>query len=61
MIYCLISTDYSVTLTLFSRCGNMAAILQLGENQSQTFLQFDPAPRTGAEAETPKRTPDYFL
>ena len=37
------------------------AILQLGENLSQAFLQFDPAPRTGGEVEPPKRAPDYFL
>ncbi|KAH9709235.1 serine/threonine-protein phosphatase PP2A-2 catalytic subunit [Citrus sinensis] len=30
------------------RCGNMAAILEIGENMEQNFLQFDP-------------TPDYFL
>ncbi|PPD89529.1 hypothetical protein GOBAR_DD13535 [Gossypium barbadense] len=27
------------------RCGNMAAILEIGENMDQNFLQFDPAPR----------------
>ncbi|KAF3504068.1 hypothetical protein F2Q69_00041237 [Brassica cretica] len=27
------------------RCGNMAAILEIGEKMEQNFLQFDPAPR----------------
>ena len=27
------------------RCGNMAAILEIGENMDQNFLQFDPAPK----------------
>ncbi|GKB61710.1 serine/threonine-protein phosphatase PP2A-1 catalytic subunit-like protein isoform X2, partial [Tanacetum coccineum] len=27
------------------RCGNMAAILEVGENMEQNFLQFDPAPK----------------
>ena len=54
-------------VTIFSapnycyRCGNMAAILQLGDNTDRTFIQFDPAPRTGTEVEPAKRTPDYFL
>ena len=54
-------------VTIFSapnycyRCGNMAAILQLGDNTDRTFIQFDPAPRTGTEVEPVKRTPDYFL
>ncbi|CAI0549557.1 unnamed protein product [Linum tenue] len=42
------------------RCGNMAAILEIGENMEQNFLQFDPAPRQ-IEPETTRRTPDYFL
>ncbi|KAK8913953.1 Serine/threonine-protein phosphatase PP2A-1 catalytic subunit [Platanthera zijinensis] len=57
--------DHNV-VTVFSapnycyRCGNMAAILEIGENMSQTFLQFDPAPRQ-VEPDTTRRTPDYFL
>lgn len=42
------------------RCGNMAAILEIGENMEQNFLQFDPAPRQ-VEPDTTRRTPDYFL
>lgn len=42
------------------RCGNMAAILEIGENMSQNFLQFDPAPRQ-IEPDTTRKTPDYFL
>ncbi|KAF1861558.1 hypothetical protein Lal_00025921 [Lupinus albus] len=42
------------------RCGNMAAILEIGENMDQNFLQFDPAPRQ-IEPETMRKTPDYFL
>lgn len=42
------------------RCGNMAAILEIGEDMSQNFLQFDPAPRQ-VEPDTTRRTPDYFL
>ncbi|MBA0831230.1 hypothetical protein Goarm_015709, partial [Gossypium armourianum] len=44
------SQDKNV-VTVFSapnycyRCGNMAAILEIGENMEQSFLQFDPAPR----------------
>lgn len=42
------------------RCGNMAAILEIGENMEQNFLQFDPAPRQ-VEPDTTRKTPDYFL
>ncbi|KAL9325430.1 hypothetical protein ACSQ67_006075 [Phaseolus vulgaris] len=42
------------------RCGNMAAILEIGENMDQSFLQFDPAPRQ-IEPDTTRKTPDYFL
>ncbi|GFY96759.1 serine/threonine protein phosphatase 2A [Actinidia rufa] len=42
------------------RCGNMAAILEIGENMEQNFLQFDPAPRQ-IEPDTARKTPDYFL
>uniref|UniRef100_A0A0E0CHZ6 Serine/threonine-protein phosphatase n=1 Tax=Oryza meridionalis TaxID=40149 RepID=A0A0E0CHZ6_9ORYZ len=42
------------------RCGNMAAILEIGENMDQNFLQFDPAPRQ-IEPDTTRKTPDYFL
>ncbi|KAK8703167.1 hypothetical protein V6N13_021494 [Hibiscus sabdariffa] len=59
------SQDKNV-VTVFSapnycyRCGNMAAILEIGENMEQSFLQFDPAPRQ-IEPDTTRRTPDYFL
>ncbi|KAL5055953.1 hypothetical protein RYX36_036635 [Vicia faba] len=42
------------------RCGNMAAILEIGENMDQNFLQFDLAPRQ-IEPDTTRKTPDYFL
>ncbi|RYR64996.1 hypothetical protein Ahy_A03g010999 isoform A [Arachis hypogaea] len=42
------------------RCGNMAAIMEIGENMEQNFLQFDPAPRQ-IEPDTTRKTPDYFL
>uniref|UniRef100_A0A6N2N9P1 Serine/threonine-protein phosphatase n=1 Tax=Salix viminalis TaxID=40686 RepID=A0A6N2N9P1_SALVM len=42
------------------RCGNMAAILEIGEHMDQNFLQFDPAPRQ-IEPDTTRKTPDYFL
>ncbi|GJY56553.1 serine/threonine-protein phosphatase PP2A-2 catalytic subunit [Tanacetum coccineum] len=42
------------------RCGNMAAILEVGENMEQNFLQFDPAPKQ-IEPDTTRKTPDYFL
>jgi serine/threonine-protein phosphatase 2A catalytic subunit len=42
------------------RCGNMAEILEIGENMYQNFLQFDPAPRQ-IEPDTTRKTPDYFL
>ncbi|KAF8378355.1 hypothetical protein HHK36_029694 [Tetracentron sinense] len=42
------------------RCGNMAAILEIGQNMDQNFLQFDPAPRQ-IEPDTTRKTPDYFL
>ena len=42
------------------RCGNQAAIMEIDENLKYTFLQFDPAPRTG-EPLVSRRVPDYFL
>ncbi|KAJ7738235.1 Metallo-dependent phosphatase-like protein [Mycena maculata] len=53
-------------LTIFSapnyvyRSGNRAAIMEIDEKLSYSFLQFDPAPRTG-EALVSRRVPDYFL
>ncbi|KAG9391644.1 Calcineurin-like phosphoesterase [Carpediemonas membranifera] len=53
-------------VTIFSapnycyRCGNLAAILELGENLQYTFLQFDPAPRRG-EPQVARQVPDYFV
>lgn len=39
------------------RCGNQAAIMEIDENLKYTFLQFDPAPRTG-EPLVSRRVPD---
>ncbi len=53
-------------VTIFSapnycyRCGNQAAIMELGENLQYTFLQFDPAPRRG-EPQVTRKVPDYFV
>lgn len=53
-------------VTIFSapnycyRCGNQAAIMQVDEQLSNTFLPFDPAPRRG-EPQVTRRTPDYYL
>ncbi|KAH0833217.1 hypothetical protein J3R83DRAFT_12277 [Lanmaoa asiatica] len=53
-------------VTIFSapnycyRCGNQAAIMEIDEKLSYTFLQFDPAPRAG-EPLVSRRVPDYFL
>ena len=44
------------------RCGNQAAIMEVDENNKQTFLQFDPSPNQGDDkTDKNKRTPDYFL
>ncbi|CAI9761769.1 unnamed protein product [Fraxinus pennsylvanica] len=62
----LIESQEKNVVTVFSapnycyRCGNMAAILEIGENMEQNFLQFDPAPRQ-IEPDTTRKTPDYFL
>ncbi|CAE7198751.1 unnamed protein product [Rhizoctonia solani] len=59
------SQDRNV-VTIFSapnycyRCGNQAAIMEIDEKLSYTFLQFDPAPRAG-EPLVSRRVPDYFL
>ena len=42
------------------RCGNLAAIMEVGEGMGTSFLQFEPAPRRG-EPDASRRTPDYFL
>jgi serine/threonine-protein phosphatase 2A catalytic subunit len=55
-------------VTIFSapnycyRCGNQAAILEVDEQMTNQFLQFDPAPRRGepVSVQTTK-TPEYFL
>nr|AAK52678.1 serine/threonine phosphatase Pph21p [Yarrowia lipolytica] len=53
-------------VTIFSapnycyRCGNQAAIMEVDENLSNSFLQYDPCPRPG-EPSVSRRTPDYFL
>eukprot|EP00045_Choanoeca_perplexa_P017227 m.247238 g.247238 ORF g.247238 m.247238 type:complete len:308 (+) comp17481_c0_seq3:51-974(+) len=59
------SHDRSV-VTIFSapnycyRCGNQAAIMELDDSLTYTFLQFEPAPRRG-EPHVTRRTPEYFL
>ncbi|KAL7278971.1 hypothetical protein ACG7TL_006803 [Trametes sanguinea] len=53
-------------VTIFSapnycyRCGNQAAIMEIDEKLTYSFLQFDPAPRAGEPLVT-RRVPDYFL
>ena len=53
-------------VTIFSapnycyRCGNQAAIMEIDENLKYTFLQFDPAPRTG-EPLVSRRVPDVRM
>jgi len=53
-------------VTIFSapnycyRCGNKAAILEIGDDLATDIIQFDPAPRRG-EPHVTRRTPDYFL
>lgn len=42
------------------RCGNLAAVMEVGESLDTAFLQFEPAPRRG-EPDAARRTPDYFL
>uniref|UniRef100_A0A0N5AMC6 Serine/threonine-protein phosphatase n=1 Tax=Syphacia muris TaxID=451379 RepID=A0A0N5AMC6_9BILA len=59
------SHDQNV-VTVFSapnycyRCANQAAMVELDDELSFSFLQFDPAPR-GKEPNTVRQTPDYFL
>jgi len=66
VVFMLIIFQDKNVVTVFSapnycyRCGNMAAILEIGENMDQSFLQFDPAPRQ-IEPDTTRKTPDYFL
>jgi serine/threonine-protein phosphatase 2A catalytic subunit len=47
------------------RCGNMAAIMEVEEQLTAKFIQFDPAPRRGGEGlpgvQLSRRSPDYFL
>jgi len=42
------------------RCANQAAIMEVDENCTTVFKQFDPAPRRG-EPHVSQRAPDYFL
>ncbi|GKT26292.1 Serine/threonine-protein phosphatase 2A catalytic subunit beta isoform [Aduncisulcus paluster] len=57
--------DRSV-VTVFSapnyctRCNNQAAVMELDEHLSYTFIQYDAAPRQGSTQVT-RRVPDYFL
>lgn len=55
-------------VTIFSapnycyRCGNQAALLEVEDSLSMTFLQFDPAPRRGEiTSSRHSKTPEYFL
>ena len=43
------------------RCGNQASIMEVADDGSVEFLQYDPAPRRGEEQQSAKRCPDYFL
>jgi len=60
----------NAVVTIFSapnycnRCGNQAAIMEIGDNMDYNILQFDPAPQTAAAAagcQVTRRIPDYFL
>jgi len=47
-----------------SRCGNVAAILELDENLETNFKKFEAAPaevRATQGSTTKKMVPDYFL
>ena len=52
-------------VTIFSapnycyRCGNQAAIMDVDENLSTSYIQFDQAAASGEKLQ--KRVPDYFL
>ena len=54
-------------VTIFSapnycyRCGNQASIMEVADDGTKEFLQFDPAPRRGEESQNAKRCPEYFL
>ena len=43
------------------RCGNVAAILELGENLDRSFKIFDAAPQDCRDVPTKNFPPDYFL
>jgi len=43
------------------RCGNVAAILELDENQGKEFTIFEAAPQENRGAPAKKPQPDYFL
>eukprot|EP01035_Chromulina_nebulosa_P019346 gene19346-25211_t len=53
------------TVTIFSapnycyRCGNQAAIMEVDEYLSKSFIQFDPAPRRG-EPQVTRRASDFY-
>eukprot|EP01002_Notosolenus_urceolatus_P004493 NODE_2186_length_1179_cov_9.623894_g1811_i0.p1 GENE.NODE_2186_length_1179_cov_9.623894_g1811_i0~~NODE_2186_length_1179_cov_9.623894_g1811_i0.p1 ORF type:complete len:316 (+),score=50.31 NODE_2186_length_1179_cov_9.623894_g1811_i0:174-1121(+) len=59
-------THDKMVVTIFSapnycyRCGNQAALMEVNEFMDKEFFPFDPAPRRG-EAQTSRKTPDYFL
>ena len=54
-------------LTLFSapnycyRCGNLAAIMEVGEKLSQNIVSYKPAPRNDTTKPAQTRAPDYFV
>jgi serine/threonine-protein phosphatase 4 catalytic subunit len=43
------------------RCGNVAAILELGENLTRSFKVFEAAPNEARAMQAKKTPPDYFL
>ena len=43
------------------RCGNLAAICEIDEHMTHTFLQYEHAPPRGSSTEVKRLGPDYFL
>jgi serine/threonine-protein phosphatase 4 catalytic subunit len=43
------------------RCGNVAAILTLGENLERMYTVFNAAPQDGRNVPSKRPPPEYFL